>query len=56
MFVFNSSLHVSGVQPTLTTSPADSSSPTSGLPSIVDSHPEVARNISHPETDVPYRP
>ncbi|CAJ2658409.1 unnamed protein product [Trifolium pratense] len=56
MFVFNSSLHVSGVQPTLTTSPADSSSPTSGLPSNVNNHPEVARNISRPETDVPYRP
>jgi hypothetical protein len=56
MFVFNTSLHVSGVQPTLTTSPADSSSPTSGQPSIVDNHPEVARNISRPETDVPYRP
>ncbi|CAI8596980.1 unnamed protein product [Vicia faba] len=46
---------VSGVQPTLTTSLAGSSSPITGLPSAADLHPEVARNIS-PETDVSYRP
>jgi E3 ubiquitin-protein ligase RHF len=51
MFVFNSSL-----QPTLTISPGDSSSPIYGLPSIGRNHPEVARNISRIETDVPYRP
>ncbi|GAU33454.1 hypothetical protein TSUD_380900, partial [Trifolium subterraneum] len=56
MLVFNSSSHVSGVQPTLTTSPDDSSSLTSGLPSIFHNHPQVARNISRPEADVPYRP
>ncbi|XP_058728135.1 E3 ubiquitin-protein ligase RHF1A-like [Vicia villosa] len=46
---------VSGVQPTLTTSLVGSSSPTTGLSSTADLHPEVARNIS-PETDVSYRP
>ncbi|KAL5097333.1 hypothetical protein RYX36_001660 [Vicia faba] len=43
---------LSGMQPTLTTSLAGSSSP---ITSAANLHPEVARNIS-PETDVSYRP
>ena len=63
--VSNSSVHVSGVQPTLTTSLSGGSSPTSGVPSAVDIRPPIsafplvvgegARNTT-PENDVPFKP
>lgn len=55
ILVFNSSAHVSAMQPTLTTSSAGGSSPTTSLPLTVETPTEVARNIS-PETNVTYRP
>lgn len=61
VLVFNSSMHASGMQPTLTTSPSGSSSPTSSAPSTaynqaptsesdVPSNPRVINNQPSPES------
>ncbi|KAK7303277.1 hypothetical protein RJT34_14180 [Clitoria ternatea] len=56
VLAFNSSVYVSGVQPTLTTSPSGGSSPASGVPSTVDIQPLASARNTTPEIDVPYRP
>ncbi|TKY54034.1 E3 ubiquitin-protein ligase RHF1A [Spatholobus suberectus] len=51
VLVFNPSMHASGMQPTLTTSPSGGSSPTSGVPSAAPNQPPTSS-----ESDVSSNP